>query len=165
MRVGLLSDTHGYFDQKIYNYFEQVDEIWHAGDIGDITVLEKLTHFKKTRAVYGNIDGKPIRQSIPEVQIFSHDQFKILMLHIAGKFGSYNPTTRELIQQERPSMLVCGHSHILKIAFDSRHGLLYLNPGAAGISGFHVVRTLVRFNLSDNKISELEVIELGSRSR
>jgi len=165
MRVGLLSDTHGYFDQKIYNYFEQVDEIWHAGDIGDISVLEKLSHFKQTRAVYGNIDGKTIRQSVPEVQIFSNDQFKILMLHIAGKFGTYNPSTRELIQQERPSMLVCGHSHILKIAFDSKHELLYLNPGAAGISGFHVVRTLVRFNLSDNKISELEVIELGSRNR
>lgn len=164
MYIGVISDTHGHLDTKVFNYFDQVDEIWHAGDIGSLTVLEELQKFKPLRAVYGNIDGSNIRHKIREYEIFQLESMSILLIHIAGKFGSYSPQTRELIALYKPTILVCGHSHILKIAFDNKNQILYMNPGAAGNQGFHQVKTLVRFELLQADIRKLEVIELGRHS-
>ena len=162
-RIGLLSDTHGYLDPKIYTHFKDVDEIWHAGDIGDIEVLDKLQAFKPTRAVYGNIDNHVIRQETPEFSIFTIEKKKILITHIAGKPGKYSKPLYDKLQLEKPDVVVCGHSHILLVQFDKLSNLLWINPGACGIKGFHTVRTLVRFTIDGNKVENFEVIELGKR--
>lgn len=164
MKIGILSDTHGYLDEKIYHYFKDCDEIWHAGDIGNEAVLEQLKLFKPLRAVYGNIDGRQIRTSLLEVECFTLFEKKILLIHIAGKMGSYSAETRAHILKFRPDILVCGHSHILKMAYDQKYKLLYMNPGAAGIAGFHQVRTLIRIEISPQFIGNAEVIELGNRA-
>lgn len=164
MNIGILSDTHSFYDPKIEHYFSQCHEIWHAGDIGDEEVLDKIESLVSTRAVYGNIDGQSIRSRTKNHLFFNIEGKKVLMLHIAGKIGNYTPETRSLIELYKPDLLVCGHSHILKIAFDKKFNLLYINPGAAGISGFHQVRTILRFKINNAEISEMQVIELGSRS-
>lgn len=140
----------------------EADEIWHAGDFGEnvCELLETKTGF---RGVYGNIDGATVRSRCPESLVFSIERLKVLMIHIAGPFGIYNPQVRSLVRDEKPGLLVCGHSHILKVQHDGRSDLLYLNPGAAGKHGFHKVRTMVRFKVSDSRIHDLEVIELGLR--
>ncbi|MBK8955826.1 MAG: metallophosphoesterase family protein [Saprospiraceae bacterium] len=163
MKIGILSDTHGYLDQKVFSYFENCDEIWHAGDIGDETVIDDLKAFKPCRIVFGNIDGHQIRKRVSEFLSFEILDKKILMIHIAGKYGSYTPQVRDLIALHQPDILVCGHSHILKIAFDSKYNLLYLNPGAVGISGFHQVRTILRFEISSGFMGNAEVIEFANR--
>lgn len=136
IKIGLLSDTHSYLDPKVFNYFESCDEIWHAGDIGSIQIVDQLKEFKKTQIVFGNIDDHKIRTITKEHELFQAEDFKVLLIHIAGKFGSYNPKVRELIKIEKPGIIVCGHSHILKVAFDQLHQVLYINPGACGKSGF-----------------------------
>jgi putative phosphoesterase len=162
-RIGLLSDTHSYLDPKIFKYFEHCDEIWHAGDIGSIDIIDQLNQFKKTRIVFGNIDGHLIRATVKEAEVFQLENHKILIVHIAGKFESYNAMVREKIAIEKPSILVCGHSHLLKVAFDKKYNLLYINPGACGKNGFHTVRTIVRFVIDGSEIKNLEVIELQPR--
>jgi len=164
MKIGLISDTHGHMDERIAHHLEYCDEIWHAGDIGKSSVLDALEALAPVRAVFGNIDGTDVRKRVPELLIEELQGLKIAMIHIAGAFGKYNSQTKEIIEQHHPGLLICGHSHILKIKFDSVHNLLYLNPGAAGRSGFHHIRTLCRFDVIDGEVKNMEAIELGSRS-
>lgn len=160
-KIGLISDTHGYLDPKVFTYFEQVDEIWHAGDIGTLEVLEELKNFKPTRAVYGNIDGKEIRLETKEFEVFQIEGIKVLMVHIAGRPFRYNQKANTRIIKENPDLVVCGHSHICLVQFDRKINALWMNPGAFGFKGFHKVRTLMRFEIDGDKIQNLEVIEVA----
>ena len=162
-KILLLSDTHGHLDQKILKYIDGADEVWHAGDIGTTAVADGISKTKPLRGVYGNIDGHELRSQFPENQIFSCQGVKVLMTHIGGYPGRYNPRVKKLIQEEKPQLYVCGHSHILKVIPDRKNNLLHMNPGACGIQGFHKVRTLLRFELNQGKIENLEAIELGQR--
>lgn len=162
-KIGLLSDTHGYLDPKIYDYFKEVDEIWHAGDIGRLTVIDELRNFKPTRIIYGNIDETVIRSEIKETEIFTVEKMKVVMTHIAGRPGKYAKAIPELLEKEKPNIFVCGHSHILLVQFDKRFNTLWLNPGACGIKGFHTVKTLLRFSIDGEKVINMEAIELGKR--
>ena len=164
-KIILLSDTHSALDERFLPHLEDANEIWHAGDIGDIKVLENLEKTTKVRAVYGNIDNHMIRQQIPEILNFNCEGVDVLMIHIAGNPGSYNLRAEQLIQKNQPKLFICGHSHILKVMQDKKNDHLHMNPGAAGISGFHKIRTLLRFKLHDGKIKNLEAIELGLRGR
>ena len=163
IRIGLLSDTHNYLEPKAIKYLQQCDQIWHAGDIGTISICKQLEELKPLVAVYGNIDGQDIRKVYPEVQRFMCEEVKILMTHIGGYPGRYNQEAKQLIRETAPQLFICGHSHILKVQFDQENKLLFINPGAAGIHGFHKVKTLVRFTIDKQNIKELEVIELGER--
>jgi uncharacterized protein len=164
MRIGLLSDTHSFLDPKILEHFSACDEIWHAGDIGDTSVASQLSSFKPFRAVHGNIDGTAIRSLFPAHLSFSCEQVKVLITHIGGTPSYYPPDAKKLIKEYAPALFICGHSHILKVMNDKTHNLLYMNPGAAGKSGFHKVRTVLRFSINGKKIEDLEVVELGLRS-
>ena len=164
MKLGIISDTHGYIDQRIEEHLSSCDAIWHAGDIGTLHVMERLEQVVKCSAVYGNIDGTAIRSRYPEYVAETVEGVRLLMIHIAGPFGKYHPEVKALIRDHRPNVLICGHSHILKVAFDKRFDLLYLNPGAAGRHGFHKVRTLVRLDVAEGKVTNCEVVELGPRS-
>ncbi len=160
-RVGLLSDTHGYLDDKILHHLKNCDVIWHAGDIGEGKILEPLREIAETRAVWGNIETPLKRKELPEIDILECEGFKILMIHIAGKFKTYTPQVRALINEHNPEILICGHSHILKIGYDKKNSLMYINPGAAGIYGFHTVRTLLLFDLDQHTIANMRVVEMG----
>lgn len=165
MKIGIISDTHGYLDEKVFKYFEHCDEIWHAGDIGTVEVLEALHNFKPVRAVYGNIDGQELRTLCPEATRFHCEELKVWMTHIGGKPPRYQPEIRKGLVKHKPDIFVCGHSHILMIKTDTAHNnVLYINPGAAGKNGFHKVKTLVRFEVNGKKISDMQVIELGKRA-
>lgn len=159
-RIGLLSDTHGYLDKRVLEHFAQVDEIWHAGDIGSMEVLQKLREFKPTRAVYGNMDSGDVRYSLSEFYRFRVEEVDVLMTHIGGYPGKYNPWLLPMLQKETPLLFVCGHSHILKVQYDSTWQMLTMNPGAAGKQGWQVVQTLLRFVIDGHEIRDLEVIEL-----
>lgn len=162
----LISDTHSFLDPSIQPYAQEADEVWHAGDIGKIDVLDQLAKWNSNvKAVYGNIDDHILRVSCPLYHFFTIGKHRVLMIHIAGALEKYNVKTRALIQKYNPTLLVCGHSHILKVKKDYCYNLLYMNPGAAGNHGFHKVRTLLRFNLLPDKMEALEVIELGKRGR
>lgn len=163
LTIGLLSDTHAYWDEKYAEYFKNCDEIWHAGDIGSEVLATRLALLKPLRAVYGNIDGQPLRLQYPKIAHFTAEEVRVMMTHIGGYPGRYNPEIRKELYDTRPNLFIAGHSHILKIAFDKNLNSLYINPGAAGKSGFHQVRTLVRFAIDGKNIKDLEVIELGSR--
>ena len=163
VKIGLLSDTHGYWDKRYIEYFRDCDEIWHAGDVGSDNLISKLKEIKPVRAVYGNIDGQAVRLDYPKVDIFTVEAVKVMMTHIGGYPGRYAPEIRAELYDTRPSLFISGHSHILKVMFDKTLNCLHINPGAAGISGFHQVRTLVRFIIDEDKIRDLEVIELGNR--
>ena len=165
IKIGLLSDTHSFLDENIFDYFAEVDEIWHAGDIGDPQVIKQLADFKPVRAVYGNIDEPALRHQYPENAIFTLEGLKVFMTHIGGYPGRYNARVRSLIDQHQPQLYICGHSHILKVMPDPKRELLHINPGACGQHGFHQVRTIVRFSINKGKIEELQVIELGLRGR
>ncbi len=163
MRIGLLSDTHGYLDPKIPDYFGECDEIWHAGDVGPNNILEALASAKPLRAVYGNIDGREVRVVCPELLSFEINGLSVLMTHIAAHPPAYSSAVKKLITDYKPNLLVCGHSHILRAMPDHTRNLLYLNPGAAGIHGFHKVRTIMRFSIENAKVTSLQVIELMPR--
>lgn len=159
-KVFLLSDTHNHWNEEWQKYILAADEIWHAGDIGSVNIISKFQSFNKTlRFVSGNIDDYPTRIQTKEYLLFDIEQFKILIIHIAGSFGKYNSKTLKLIKTYQPDILVCGHSHILKIQFDEKHNLWYINPGAAGIYGFHKVSTALFFELHQKKIQNMNVIE------
>lgn len=162
-RIGLLSDTHGWWDDKYAQYFEECNEIWHAGDIGSPAVTAQLAALKPFRAVFGNIDGQPLRTQFPKIAHFKVEEVNVMMTHIGGYPGRYNPEIRGELYDTRPNLFITGHSHILKVMFDKNLNCLYMNPGAAGKSGFHQVRTLLRFNIDGSAIKDLEVIELGIR--
>lgn len=163
-KIGLLSDTHGDFPGQIYQYFAEVDEIWHAGDIGSLTVTDKLKAFKPLRAVYGNIDGTAIRQEFPEFTRFTIEEVDVLMTHIGGKPGRFSKQAQDAIRLNPPTLFVCGHSHILLVQNDPRYNMLCMNPGACGNKGFHKIKTLLRFTIDGARITDLEAIELGKRS-
>ena len=160
MKIGLLSDTHSIIDKRILKFFENCDEIWHAGDIGTIKTLESLEKFKKIRAVYGNIDNHQIRKEVNEFLLLKYEKLVILIIHIAGKPPKYNKITYNLIKKHKPNMLICGHSHILKIHRDKENDILIINPGASGNIGFHKFKTAIRFNIINSNIKNLEIIEL-----
>jgi len=164
-RILILSDTHGYIDDVIMRYAREADEIWHGGDIGTPAVTDRLKSTGKTlRAVYGNIDGDVLRLEFPEFTAFELAGLRILITHIAGRPGRYTPKLKEYLGGNPPDLLVCGHSHILLIERESKSGMLHINPGAAGISGFHQERTMVRLELNGGKVHNAEVIQLGKRS-
>ncbi len=164
MKIGLLSDTHNVLDPRIFDYFQEVDEIWHAGDVGDYKVIEQLEKFKPLVGVYGNIDNIQVRQRFPEFQRFSREGVSILMTHIGGRPGRYSKQLiEELNKNGTPKLLVCGHSHILMVKFDKRFRMLWVNPGACGNHGFHTVKTILRFDLLNAEIKNMEVIEIGFR--
>ena len=161
MRIGLLSDTHNYLNPKVFGYFEECDEIWHAGDVGTSEIIEELEAFRPVVGVFGNIDGQDVRIRFPENAILEREGLKILMTHIGGYPPRYTARVKKLLEEHQPDLYICGHSHILKIMPDpGRPGLLHINPGAAGKVGFHKVPTLVRFSINKGKIEELQVIEL-----
>lgn len=160
-RIGLLSDTHGFWDDRFEKYFAECDEIWHAGDIGTNDVADRLAALKPLRAVYGNIDGYDIRHRFAEKYRFRCEGVDVLIKHIGGYPGHYDPSVRQSIYVHPPKLFISGHSHILKVMPDKTFGLLHINPGAAGISGFHTRRTLIRFSIDNSDILDLEVIELA----
>lgn len=155
-RIGLLSDTHGYWDERYLKYFEPCDQIWHAGDIGSMEIVERLEAFRPLKAVYGNIDGQDMRRLFPEIARFTVDGADVLMKHIGGYPGKYDASIRSTLFANPPRLFISGHSHILKVKYDKSLNLLHINPGAAGIYGFHTVRTLVRF------VSTWQFFRLGS---
>ncbi|HEX6890412.1 MAG TPA: metallophosphoesterase family protein [Chryseolinea sp.] len=164
MKIGLLSDTHSYLDPKVFAHFKDCDEIWHAGDIGDTGITTELAKFKPLRAVFGNIDNKELQSKFPEDLRFTCEGIKVFITHIGGTPPKYNPRIRPLLIEDCPDVFICGHSHILSIKRDPQlNNMLFINPGAAGNHGFHRVKTLVRFAISDKKLSNMEVIELGKR--
>ncbi|GEP93769.1 metallophosphoesterase family protein [Chitinophaga cymbidii] len=160
MKIGLMSDTHGYLHPQVFRYFEHVDEIWHAGDIGSVALADELEAFKRLRAVYGNIDGQDIRIRYPEHNLFICEGVKVWMTHIGGYPPKYTPVLKPHIREKRPKLFISGHSHILKIVPDPALQLLHINPGACGKQGWHKVKTLVRFELTNGEIKGMEVIEL-----
>jgi uncharacterized protein len=160
VKIGLLSDTHSYLDDAVFKHFENCDEIWHAGDFGSIEVADKLAAFKPFKGVYGNIDGNEIRQTYLENLRFKCENVDVWITHIGGYPGRYSPQVMPEIYANPPQLFICGHSHILKVIFDKKINCLHLNPGAAGKQGWQKVRTLIRFNIADDKIQELQIIEL-----
>ncbi len=162
MKILILSDTHGHLDDRIIYYAKKVDQIWHAGDIGSVELIKLLNKNVKVKAVYGNIDGIEIRSSFNEYLSFFCEKISILLIHIAGKPLYYNKGTNELIKKYNPKILVCGHSHILKIINDQKNNLLYINPGAAGEFGFHKKRTMINLEIINKEVKNLEVIELNN---
>jgi putative phosphoesterase len=164
-RIGLISDTHSYLDPRVAEHFADCHEIWHAGDIGDMTVIDELEKLKPVRAVSGNIDDKTIQARYPEDLWLEVEGFTILITHIAGAPPNYNPRLKKILKERTPDILICGHSHILKIMRDKNRNLIFINPGAAGQQGFHHMRTLVRFTLHQKEILNMEVIELGKRGK
>ena len=163
LRIGLISDTHGYWDEKYAKYFGNCDEIWHAGDIGDINIIDKLKEISFVRAVFGNIDNHIIRSEFKEDVVHKFGKNKLLMTHIGGRPYKYNKKSNFKIMTYQPQIFICGHSHICKVMQDDINKILFINPGAAGNKGFHKIRTIIRFELSLEKVTKLEVIELGKR--
>ncbi len=163
MKIGLLSDTHGFLDPTLSTHFSACDEIWHAGDIGDRAVTDGLGKITSLRAVHGNIDDPSMRNSFLEDLWFECEGVLVFLTHIAGKPPSYNPRVRKLINAKHPHLLICGHSHILQVKKDEENNLLFINPGAAGQQGFHTVRTAIRMEIESGAVRKLEVIELGKR--
>lgn len=157
--IGLLSDTHAIFDEKLIDFFSDVDEIWHAGDFGSIEVSDKISAVKPLKGVYGNCDGAEIRLVHPYIQLMNVDGMKVLMMHIGGYPGRYDYKALQLIESHMPDIFICGHSHILKVINDKRYNMLTINPGAAGIQGFHTVRTALRFRIEKGTIKDMEVGE------
>jgi len=158
-KILLLSDTHSHIDDAILKYVHTVDEVWHAGDIGDIKVTDAIEAIKPLRAVHGNIDNQDIRATFPEVQCFTVEDVKVWMTHIGGYPGRYSAGVAKQLDLEKPKLFISGHSHILKVMSDKKRQILHMNPGAIGKSGFHKVRTMLRFEIEKDQIKNLEVIE------
>lgn len=163
-KIGLLSDTHGHWDDKLLSFFIECDEIWHAGDIGSLDVADKISAFKFFRAVHGNIDDHKLRIEYPKFQRFRCEDVDVFITHIGGTPSRYESTIVPIIDANPPTLFICGHSHILKVMFDKKHNFLYMNPGAAGIHGFHHFRTAIRFVIDGSEIKDLEVLEIPKRA-
>ena len=159
-RIGLLSDTHGYWDERYARYFAECGEIWHAGDIGSQELAMRLNEIRPMKAVYGNIDGGELRKIYTETLEWQCEDASILMTHIGGYPGKYDPRIRKQLLASPPDLFISGHSHILKVQYDPTLSCLHINPGAAGLQGWHTVRTLVRFTIDGKQFKDLEVIEL-----
>lgn len=162
-KILLLSDTHSFIDTQILKFVKQADEVWHAGDIGDLKVTDAIKKLKPLRAVYGNIDNKEARLEFPLDLKFTLEDVSVWITHIGGYPNRYKPRIKEEIEKKPPKIFICGHSHILKVQFDKKLNLLHLNPGAAGNHGFHKIRTMLRFQLEKGQINNLEIIELATR--
>ena len=160
-RIGLLSDTHSYWDERYAKYFSECDEIWHAGDIGCMELVERLQELKPLRAVYGNIDGGEVRRLFSETLEWQCEEATIMMTHIGGYPSKYDPRIKKRLIQNPPNLFISGHSHILRVLYDKQLSCLHINPGAAGIQGWQTVRTLVRFTIDGKDFRDLEVIELS----
>jgi putative phosphoesterase len=160
LHIGLLSDTHTFVHPRVYDFFAHCDEIWHAGDIGNVGTAEELRRFKPFRAVFGNIDGNELRMIYPLNQVFHAEKVKVVMTHIGGTPARYEKQALALIRSEKPKLFITGHSHILKVMYDKKNELLYMNPGAAGKYGFHKSITLLRFNIEGDQIKDLEVLDI-----
>lgn len=163
MKIGIISDTHSYLDERIKHHLSGCDEIWHGGDFGSATVSDELKEIAPLKAVYGNIDGEEIRSEHPEEQVFSCEGMTVFMRHISGYPGKYNAKAKKRINEFRPDIVVVGHSHICKVVRDPYFDHIHINPGAAGIHGFHKMRTLALMELSNGAITDLKVVELGLR--
>lgn len=163
IKIGLLSDTHGEVPDKIFDFFAACDQVWHAGDIGNVQLLDRLEQFFTLRAVYGNIDGVEIRSRCQETHIETVEGLKMMMMHIGGYPGRYMPQARKLVLREKPGLFISGHSHILKVMYDKKMNCLHVNPGAAGNSGFHQKITMVRFDVDAGRVQNLEVFEKDRR--
>ena len=159
-RIGLISDTHNYLDESVFEHFKDCDEIWHGGDFGTIEIANKLKEFKPFKGVYGNIDGMDIRSIYPEQLVFMCEGVKVMIRHIGGYPPKYNIETKKEILIHQPQLFISGHSHILKVMYDDKLNCLHMNPGAAGKQGWHKVRTLLRFNIDGTEMKNCEVIEL-----
>jgi putative phosphoesterase len=162
-RIGLISDTHGFLDEKVKSHFEECDEIWHAGDFGNIFIAEELRKIKPVRGVYGNIDGQDVRNDFKENLFFTCEDVSVLLRHIGGSPPNYNPETRKLLDLHKPQLFIAGHSHILKVIYDEKKQCLHMNPGAAGRQGWHQVRTILTFAIDGKDIRDCKIIELGKR--
>lgn len=165
MEIGIISDTHSFLDPNVFKVFENCDEIWHAGDFGAFEVAEQLRDFKTLRGVYGNIDAQEIRQDYPENLEFECGGVSVLMTHIAGRPGRYPARVKKLIRETSPQIFICGHSHILHVENDDTFGVKYINPGAAGHEGAHIMRTVLKCQCIDGELKNLRLIELGQRGR
>jgi len=165
MKIGLLSDTHGWIHPRLFDHFEECDEIWHAGDIGNIETADKLAAFKPLMAVYGNVDDALVRKVYKEHLKFKAEEMRVWLTHIGGSPGHYDNKVKPGIYEDPPGIFICGHSHIAKVMHDKKAGLLYINPGAAGYNGFHKYMTAIRFHIHGTIIHDLELIELGERSK
>ncbi len=163
-KILIISDTHSYLDEKLIKHIKEADEVWHAGDIGNMEVCDAITKLKPLRAVWGNIDDHNARVTYPENLIFNCEEVKVYITHIGGYPGKYARIPKEIILKEKPGLFICGHSHILKVMFDKTNNLLHINPGAAGIHGFHKVKTAVRLVFEGKEMKNLEIIELGPRT-
>ncbi len=159
-RIGILSDTHGHWDERLANFFAECDEIWHAGDIGNIETAESINSFKPLRAVYGNIDDHKVRAAYPKILRFSCEEVDVLITHIGGYPNHYDSQILSIIKNQPPKLFICGHSHILKVIYDKKYDLLHINPGASGKSGFHNLRTAIRLKIDGNGIKDLEILEI-----
>lgn len=159
IRIGLLSDTHSRLPENFYDFFAGADEIWHAGDIGSMEVLEKIEAFKPTRAVWGNADDHKIQTAVPKVQRFKIEKISVIMIHIGGYPGRYTPEVQRMMRSYPPKLFISGHSHILKVMYDKKYDCLHINPGAAGSYGLHTHITMVRFDINGDKIENLDVYD------
>jgi putative phosphoesterase len=165
MKVGLLSDTHGFLDDAVLSHFGGCDEIWHAGDVGAVEVLDRLGAVKQVRAVYGNVDGADVRACVREDLEWFVEGVRVYMTHIGGYPGRYDTRAKREIERRKPDLFICGHSHIVRVMRDAKLNLLHLNPGASGHSGWHTMRTAMRFSIARGKVEDVELIELGRRGQ
>lgn len=162
-RIGIISDTHGFLDENIFEHFKACDEVWHVGDFGTVEIADKIRQQKLLKGVYGNIDGQDIRKEFTGQLVFMCEGVKVMMRHIGGYPPKYNPETKKEILIHKPQLFISGHSHILKIMYDDKLNCLHMNPGAAGKQGWHKVRTIIRFVIDGTEMKDAEVIELGPR--
>ena len=162
-KIAIISDTHGYIDDNAINHIKKCDELWHAGDIGNIKILDYLQNIIKTKAVYGNIDGAEIRKVCPENLFFKCEGINILMTHIGGRPEKYNKRVQKLLINQKPDIFICGHSHILIVKKDKKFNLLHINPGALGKEGFHKFRTMILLEIENEKITDLKAIDFGKK--
>jgi putative phosphoesterase len=158
--IGLISDTHSYINKSILDFFKDVDEIWHAGDIGSLEVVHKLENMKPLKAVFGNIDGTEIRMLFNEIERFRCENIDVILIHIGGYPGKYSKEVKKLISEKPAQLFISGHSHILKVIYDKKLGMMHINPGAAGLSGFHLVRTAIKFTVDNEDIKDLKILEI-----
>lgn len=165
MKIGLLSDTHGWIHPRIFDHFAECDEIWHAGDIGNLETADKLAEFKPLKAVYGNIDNAITRSVFSEHLIFMAEEVKVWITHIGGFPGHYERKLLPALTGDTPDIFMCGHSHIAKVMYDHKMGFLFVNPGAAGYNGFHKYMTILKFQIDGKDIHDMNLIELGERGR
>lgn len=162
-KILLISDTHSHLDDKLIRHIQEADEVWHAGDIGDAAVTDKIKALKPLRAVYGNIDDQQARSAFPKNLVFTCEEVKVYITHICGKPDNYLKEVQDIIRQEKPNLFICGHSHILKVQYQPKYDVLHMNPGACGMHGFHQIKTVLRFVIDGAEIKDLAIIELGKR--